>query len=144
VDYGLEISLDDAQRFKSVFDQTYSRLRWWQVEREREAEQKVKFTSVGGRLVCFQDPARCYTDSRNYPIQGAAADLQLFAIQRIHTRLVAQKLPAFLVTFIHDELVLEVPADLVDEVSSLEVDKMTGALWRCSNPTRLSLRHEDW
>jgi DNA polymerase-1 len=127
VDYGLDIPWDEAQRFRSVFDQTYSRLRWWQVERQRQAEQKGKFTTVGGRLVCFQDAARCYTDSRNYPIQAAAVDLQLLAIQRIHTRLVERKLPAFLVNFIHDELVLEVREHLVDEVSSLLIDEMTSA-----------------
>ncbi len=56
------------------------------------------------------------------------------AIQRIHTRRVEQKLPAFLANFIHDELVLEVRADLVDEVSSLVVDEMTGVFLTLFKP----------
>jgi DNA polymerase I-like protein with 3'-5' exonuclease and polymerase domains len=96
---------------------------------------------VGGRLVSFQDPARCYTDSRNYPIQAAAADLPLLAIQRIHARLLERKIPVFLVNLVHDELVLE---DQVDAVSSLLIDKMTGAFVRCSNPIIQSLWREDW
>jgi DNA polymerase I-like protein with 3'-5' exonuclease and polymerase domains len=57
----------------------------------------------------------------------AAADLQLLAIQQIDSQLALRKLPAFLVNFVHDELVLEVRANLVDEVPSLLKDKMTGA-----------------
>jgi DNA polymerase I len=89
---------------------------------------------VGGRLVSFQDPARCYTDARNYPIQAAAADLQLLAIQRIYAQLVERKLPAFLVNFVHDELVLEVREDLTDEVSSLLVEEVTGAFLELFEP----------
>jgi hypothetical protein len=89
---------------------------------------------VGGRLVSFQNPARCYTDARNYPIQAAAADLQLLAIQQIYAQLVERKLPAFLVNFVHDELVLEVRADRVDEVSSLVIDEMSGAFLELFEP----------
>jgi DNA polymerase I len=137
VDYGLNISLDEAQRFKAIFDQTYSRLRWWQLEQQREAETKGKIKTVGGRLVSFQNPAKCYTDARNYPIQAAAADLQLLALQRIYAELLERKLPAFLVNFVHDELVLEVQEDLIDEVSLLLIDEMTGAfleLFKGYNP----------
>jgi DNA polymerase I len=63
VDYGLDISLEEAYRFKSIFDQTYSRLRWWQLEQHLAAEQKGKIKTVGGRLVSFQNPTRCYTDA---------------------------------------------------------------------------------
>jgi DNA polymerase I len=133
VDYGLNISLDEAQRFKVIFDRTYSRLRWWQLEQQREAETKGKIETVGGRLISFQNPPRCYTDARNYPIQ-AAADLQLLAIQRTYARLVERNLPAFLVNFVHDELVLEVRADLVGEVPALVVDEMTTAFLELFKP----------
>ncbi len=134
VDYGLDIPLDEAQRFKAIFDQTYSRLRWWQLEQHREAQTKGKIQTVGGRLVSFPNPANCYTDSRNYPIQAAAADLHILAIQGIYAKLVERRLPAFLVNFVHDELVLEVREDLLDEVSCLVVDEMTGAFLSYSKP----------
>jgi DNA polymerase I len=134
VDYGLDLSLDEAQRFKAIFDQTYSRLRWWQLEQHREAQTKGKIKTVGGRLVSLQNPEKCYTDARNYPIQAAAADLQLLAIQRIYAELLERELPAFLVNFVHDELVLEVRADRVDEVSSLVIDEMSGAFLELFEP----------
>lgn len=75
----------------------------------------------------IRDPENCYTDSRNYPIQAAAADLQLLAIQRTHTALTGAKLPAYLVNFVHDELVLEVRTDVLAEVAALVQEVMTGA-----------------
>jgi DNA polymerase-1 len=141
VDYGLDIPLDEAQRFKAIFDQTYLRLRWWQLEQHREAQTKGNIKTVGGRLVSFPNPANCYTDSRNYPIQAAAADLQMLAIQRIYTQLLECKLPAFLINFVHDELVLEVRDDLIDEVSCLTQDEMTGAfleLFKAYNPESIA------
>src|SRR5215212_10943104 len=47
VDYGLDISLGEAQRFKTIFDRTYSRLRWWQLEQHWNAQITGKFTTVG-------------------------------------------------------------------------------------------------
>jgi len=141
VDYRLEISLKEAERFKSIFDQTYAHLRWWQLEQQRAAEQKGKIKTVGGRLVSFQNPARCYTDARNYTIQTAAADLQLLAIQRVHAALLEQDLPAYLVNFIHDELVLEVREDVAGEVRELLVQEMTQAfldLFKPFDPDSLS------
>ncbi|MFN2270317.1 MAG: DNA polymerase, partial [Anaerolineae bacterium] len=73
----------------------------------------------------FPDPDDCYTNSRNYPIQGSAADLQYLAIQRVQQAI--QGTDAHLVNFVHDELVLEVRADLVEQVRGLVQDAMTTA-----------------
>ena len=127
VDYGLEIPLDEAERFKRVFDQTYSRLRWWQMETEAQGKRTGYIRTPGGRRVSLRDPQDCYTDSRNYPIQSAAADLQLLAVQKVHAGLQELGLPAFLVNFVHDELVLEARADCVEEISQLLVSQMTEA-----------------
>ena len=59
------------------------------------------------------------------------------AIQRIYARLLERRLPPFLINFLHDALVLEVPGDLLGEVSCLVVDEMTGAfleLFKAYNP----------
>ena len=127
VDYGLDISLGEAQRFKTIFDRTYSRLRWWQLEQHWNAQITGKFTTVGGRIVFFRNRARCFTDAYNYAIQAAAADLQMLAIQRVHAALLHNNLPAYLINLIHDELVLEVREDVVADVSELLTHKMTQA-----------------
>ncbi len=44
-------------------------------------------------------PANYYTNSPNYPIQAAATDLQMLAIQKVHAALLNQGLSAHLVNF---------------------------------------------
>jgi DNA polymerase I-like protein with 3'-5' exonuclease and polymerase domains len=53
--------------------------------------------------------------------------LQMQAIQRVHGALRQKNLPAYLVNFIHDELVLEVREDTVDDVGGLLIHEMTQA-----------------
>jgi DNA polymerase I-like protein with 3'-5' exonuclease and polymerase domains len=49
------------------------------------------------------------------------------AIHRVHTALRHKDLPAHMINFIHDELVLEVREDVVDDVRELLRHEMTGA-----------------
>jgi DNA polymerase I-like protein with 3'-5' exonuclease and polymerase domains len=51
--------------------------------------------------------------------------LQYFAIRNLHTFIQNSKLPVHMVNFIHDELVLEVREDHVDEISQRLVSAMT-------------------
>jgi DNA polymerase-1 len=127
VDYGLDLSLEDAQRFREVFDQAYTQLRQWQMENQREAKRRDHIKPPGGRVVSFRDPSDCYTGSRNYPIQSAAADLQLLAIQRVHQKQQETAVPGYLVNFVHDELVLEVREAAAEEISTLLRDQMVQA-----------------
>jgi DNA polymerase-1 len=63
----------------------------------------------------------------NSPIQGSAADLIKVAMVRLAAALAARKLNAALLLQVHDELVLEVPADELDEVRALVRQHMEGA-----------------
>jgi DNA polymerase-1 len=80
----------------------------------------------------------------NSPIQGSAADLIKIAMIRIRDRLVAEQLNGRMLLQVHDELVLEVPAEEVETVTRvvkyemehaatlsvpLIVDVGTGANW---------------
>lgn len=62
----------------------------------------------------------------NAPIQGTAADLQKLAMIAVDRRLRAEHPRAALLLTVHDELVLEVPEDELDAVSSLVTDEMQG------------------
>ena len=137
----LSFPLEEAERFKGIFDQTYNKLRWWQMENQRKGQRSGFIKTPAGRRVSFRDPQDCYTDSRNYPIQAAAADLQLAAIVRVHAAIQKQGLPAYLVNFVHDELVLEVATDAAEDVSSLLVHEMKQAfldLFKAYDPKPLS------
>jgi len=64
----------------------------------------------------------------NMPIQGTAADLIKLAMLRVYERLQQSDLQARLLLQIHDELLLETPAEEVDRLSELIVEAMTGVM----------------
>jgi DNA polymerase-1 len=69
---------------------------------------------------------RADRESVNHPIQGTAADIIKFAMIRLHQELKA-RYRARLLLQVHDELLLEVPQEELDEVRSLTVDIMCDA-----------------
>jgi DNA polymerase-1 len=69
---------------------------------------------------------RADRESVNHPIQGTAADIIKVAMIRLHQELKA-RYRARLLLQVHDELLLEVPQEELDEVRSLTVDIMCDA-----------------
>ena len=63
----------------------------------------------------------------NTVIQGSAADIIKVAMVRAHVAITAAGLRARLVLQIHDELLVEVPADEVKQLSAIVRDAMVGA-----------------
>jgi DNA polymerase-1 len=66
--------------------------------------------------------------ARNMPVQGTAADLLKVAMINVDRALKEQGLPAKLLLTVHDELVLEVKEQNVDEVSELVSKQMQEAM----------------
>ena len=64
----------------------------------------------------------------NTPIQGTAADMIKIAMSRVHAEIEARRLRARLLLQVHDELLLEVPREEVDEVRVLVENCMKNAL----------------
>ncbi len=60
----------------------------------------------------------------NMPIQGTAADIMKKAMIELYDALQAEKLSALMTLQVHDELVLDVPDDELDEVTALVVEIM--------------------
>ncbi|NNM05799.1 MAG: DNA polymerase I, partial [Gemmatimonadetes bacterium] len=66
--------------------------------------------------------------AQNTPIQGTAADLIKVAMVRIQ-KLLEDRFPTSkLLLQVHDELLLEVPEGEVDEVGSMVMEEMIGAM----------------
>ncbi len=74
----------------------------------------------------------------NTVVQGSAADLIKLAMLRVHDRLRRDGLAAALVLQIHDELLLECPADEVPVAERLVADEMRSAL-RLEVPLEVSV-----
>lgn len=63
----------------------------------------------------------------NAPIQGTAADIIKIAMNRVHRRLIDEGLKSRLLLQVHDELLIEVAPDEVDEVKKILDEEMKGA-----------------
>jgi len=65
--------------------------------------------------------------ARNAPIQGTAADIIKMAMIRVRDRLLRDGLQARLILQVHDELIVEAPANEVDAVTALLTEEMENA-----------------
>ena len=81
-------------------------------------------SSMGGAN--RQAVQRAEREAVNHPIQGTAADIIKYAMIRLHGTLKA-RYRARLLLQVHDELLLEVPREEIDEVRDLVVDVMSSA-----------------
>jgi DNA polymerase-1 len=64
----------------------------------------------------------------NMPIQGTAAEMIKLAMIHIHKLMKNEKMKSKLVLQIHDELLFEVPKAELDDLQSIVIEKMEGAL----------------
>ncbi|MEG0839417.1 MAG: DNA polymerase I [Hydrogenoanaerobacterium sp.] len=65
--------------------------------------------------------------ARNMPIQGSAADIIKIAMVRVYKRLKDENLAAKLILQVHDELLVEAPAEEADIVRKIVKEEMEGA-----------------
>ena len=64
----------------------------------------------------------------NSPIQGTAADMMKVAMNAVYEELKRKELKSEIVLQVHDELLLEVPEEELDEVREILVSSMENAL----------------
>ncbi len=80
----------------------------------------------------------------NAVIQGSAADLIKLAMIGVYRRLEQQDLPAHMLLQIHDELVLEVAPEALDELAQLVVEEMTQVM-HLEVPLKVDVKTgDDW
>lgn len=131
----LGITQDEAKQFISDYFTRFSGVRAFldrQVELARE--QGYVETLFGRRRYIpeirdrnFNIRAFAERTAQNTPLQGSAADLIKRAMIRIHDAFPAAGLRARLLLQVHDELVVEAPADEAERAAALVVEHMEGA-----------------
>jgi DNA polymerase-1 len=114
-DYGVELSLEEAKKFVMGFRAAYVGVAAWQVRTGRLMPSAVRTAS--GRLRRFDEDDGGYCERLNTPIQGTAADGMKRAMVLLHQQL--PRLGARLVLVVHDEVLVEAPAAVVEEVKTV-------------------------
>jgi DNA polymerase-1 len=105
--YALDLSLDDARRYRNAFFAAYPGLAAWHRKVGRTQPKETR-TLIGRRMIC--GPKTSYTVLLNTPVQGAGADGLKLALALLWER--RAELPGgFPVLAVHDEIVLECAAD---------------------------------
>ncbi len=109
--YGVDMSVKEAEKYRKAFFDTYRGLRRWQHRTAELAEAPHSVRTPSGRVRTFKRKSgkSYYTAFLNTPIQGGAAEVLLAALAALDRRL--KRLDAKLVNVVHDELVLELAAD---------------------------------
>ena len=127
--YGVAMSLQEAQQAHAAFFRTYPRLRYWQRATAAETERTLQSTIRGGLVRDFRRDGESYsyTEALNTPVQGAAAMAMLAALPHIDKALAG--LDARPINLVHDEVVLEVAtADVEPAKQALAVAMVDGLL----------------
>lgn len=132
----LGISRDEAKAFIQEYFRRFSGVRAFLDEQVGLARDRGYVETLSGRRRYVPEMharnwnVRQFGErvAQNTPIQGTAADLIKEAMIRVQRSLDARFPRARMLLQVHDELLLEVPEDQVEEVGALVVEEMEGAL----------------
>lgn len=118
--YGLNLTLEEATRFREAFFRLYPGLRRW--HRSTGEGQGVVKSLLGRRRTTSR-----YTEKLNTPVQGSGADGLKLALALLYER--RHEVPgAFPILAIHDELVVEAPLEEAERARAWVVAAMQEAM----------------
>ena len=141
-DYGVaartDLSQSEARKLIDNYFTQYAQVKQYIEDTKREAHERAFVQTLLGRRRYFPElrpgarvnPAvrnAAEREAINMPIQGSAADIIKLAMIRLHRELHARNLKSRMTLQVHDELVLECPADEVRVVTPLVREIMENA-----------------
>lgn len=141
-DWGLaartELSQEEAAQFITKYFAQYPRVQEYLTRIKQQAADQGYVETLLGRKRYFPElksgskahgnlKAAAQRMAINHPIQGTAADIIKIAMIRLHNELQKRNLRSKMILQVHDELVLEVPHEELNQVSSLVKSMMENA-----------------
>ncbi len=132
------LTLAEAENYIEEYFERFPGIESYLQETKQQAREKGYVETLFGRRRYFpifqarnranrQMVARAEREAINHPIQGTAADIIKIAMIRLHRQLREKGYRARMILQIHDELLLEVPEEELDEVRELVVSTMSNA-----------------
>jgi len=124
-----------AQKYVDLYFQRYPGVKRYMDKTREQTRSQGYVETVFGRRLYLQDinsrnaPQRQYAERSaiNAPMQGTAADIIKRAMIDVHAWLADSKIDARLIMQVHDELVLEVREQALDEVTRQLKSRMESA-----------------
>ncbi len=143
----LGVSMAEAEAYIAGYFARYPGVRAFVDTTIAQARERGWVSTVLGRRrylpeLTARDPSVRQVAERaatNTPIQGSAADLIKLAMLEVRRRLRAAGLRAQMLLQVHDELVLEAPADEAAQAATIVREAMEG-VWPLNVPLRVDVR----
>ncbi|MFO1503510.1 MAG: DNA polymerase I [Steroidobacteraceae bacterium] len=131
----LGIGRGEAQQYVDLYFERYPGVKAFMDRTREQARERGYVETVRGRRLYLPDirsrnrQLQQYAERSaiNAPMQGTAADIIKLAMLRVQRECTARALRATLIMQVHDELVLEVAEDSIDEVRTMLRTEMTAA-----------------
>ena len=141
--YGVALSPEEASRLREAFFQLYPGLRAWH---RRTPQGEVEVETLMGR----KRRTSRFTEKLNTPVQGSGADGLKLALGLLYEH--RHEVPgAFPVLAVHDEVVVEAPAERAEEalvwVRRIMVEAMERVMARAPLPVPVEVEagvYQDW
>ena len=118
--------------------QTYKKVKSWIDQVGRLTIQRGFSETLGGRKRWYRKPdpsdpnydrliANIERQGKNTPIQGTSADMTKYALHFIYERIRVEKLEAYPILTVHDEIVVEVKKDQADRMKKIMIEELVRA-----------------
>ncbi len=131
----IHVSMREAKQYIDDYLANFSGVDAYMKRVVEDAKQKGYVETMFGRrrylpeLSSSNHNLRAFGErvARNMPIQGTAADIIKIAMIRVEKRLALEKMKSRLILQVHDELIVEAPADEALKAASLLTQEMQNA-----------------
>ena len=129
------VSMAEAKEYMERYFETYSTLRQYMTDVVAQAEQDGYVQTMMHRRRALPELKSSNHNLRefgkrvalNMPVQGAAADIIKLAMVRVHDRLRREGLRGRLLMQVHDELIVECPAEEREQTERILTEEMEHA-----------------
>jgi len=115
--YGIDLSLESAQKIRDSFFEYYTSFKAWHERVKRELKEYKE--SRGHTLLGRPYVAHTFPDAVNYPIQGTGADLLKLSVLMFDAELRREGLKAKVVNLVHDEILVECKEEYAEYIKEL-------------------------
>ncbi len=121
--YGVDISLKDAQEFHKRFFDIYLSFKRWHESVKQKLSKKhsmTVYTLLGRKMTVHR-----FTEAVNFPIQGTGSDMLKMAV--VFFGKLKEEIDASIVNLVHDEIIVEVAKGCADKAKEILSESMLRA-----------------